>query len=237
MKKYPDFTNYGYQISKELGRNLQGGRITYLAKSLTSNRQVVIKEFRFALADGSWSAFKAYQREISALKQLKHSQIPCYLNSFETESGFCLVTEYIQAPSLAERHIFTPEEVKQIAISVLEILVYLQKVQPPIIHRDIKPENILVDEKLQVYLVDFGLAKLRGGELALSSIAVGTPGFMPPEEMFNRPLSNASDLYSLGATLICLLTGTRSVEVDRLLDEDYRFKFKDLVPNLHWRFA
>ncbi len=237
MNKYPDFTNYGYQISKELGRNLQGGRITYLAKSLTSNRQVVIKEFRFAIADGSWSAFKAYQREISALKQLKHSQIPCYLDSFETESGFCLVTEYIHAPSLAERHIFTPEEVKKIAISVLEILVYLQSFQPPIIHRDIKPENILIDENLQVYLVDFGLARLRGGELALSSMAAGTPGFMPPEEMFNRPLSNASDLYSLGATLICLLTGTRSVEVDRLLDEDYRFKFEDLVPSLHWRFT
>ncbi|MGD1704182.1 pentapeptide repeat-containing protein [Dapis sp. BLCC M229] len=239
MNKYPylDFTNYGYQISKELGRNLQGGRITYLAKSLTSNRQVVIKEFRFALADGSWSAFKAYQREISALKQLKNSQIPCYLDSFETESGFCLVTEYIQAPSLAERHIFTPEEVKKIAISVLEILVYLQNFQPPIIHRDIKPENILVDEKLQVYLVDFGLARLRSGELSLSSIAAGTPGFMPPEEMFNRPLSNASDLYSVGATLICLLTGTRSVEVDRLLDEDYRFKFKYLAPNLHLSFA
>ncbi len=237
MKKYPDFTNYDYQISKELGRNLQGGRITYLAKSLTSNRQVVIKEFRFALADGSWSAFKAYQREISALQQLKHSQIPDYLYSFETESGFCLVTEYIHAPSLAERHIFTPEEVKQIAISVLEILVYLQKFQPPIIHRDIKPENILVDEKLQVYLVDFGLAKLRSGELALSSIAAGTPGFMPPEEMFNRPLTTGSDLYSLGATLICLLTGNRSVEVDKLLDEDYRFKFEDLVPSLHWCFT
>ncbi|NES07940.1 MAG: protein kinase [Okeania sp. SIO2F4] len=237
MNKYPDFTNYGYQISKELGRNLQSGRITYLAKSITSNRQVAIKEFRFALADGSWSAFKAYQREISALKQLKHSQIPCYLESFETESGFCLVTEYIHAPCLAERHIFTPEEVKQIAISVLEILVYLQNFQPPIIHRDIKPENILVNENLQVYLVDFGLAKLRGGELALSSIAAGTPGFMPPEEMFNRPLSNASDLYSLGATLICLLTGTISVEVDKLLDEDYRFKFEYFVPNLHWRFT
>ncbi|WP_287286702.1 MULTISPECIES: hypothetical protein [unclassified Okeania] len=53
MKNFPDFTNYGYQISQELGRNLQGGRITYLASSITSNRQVVIKEFRFALADGS----------------------------------------------------------------------------------------------------------------------------------------------------------------------------------------
>ncbi|MDJ0554622.1 MAG: serine/threonine-protein kinase [Microcoleaceae cyanobacterium MO_207.B10] len=237
MNKYPDFTNYGYQIIKELGRNLQGGRITYLATSLTSNQQVVIKEFRFALADGSWSAFKAYQREISVLQQLKHPHIPGYLDSFETESGFGLVTEYISAPSLAERYIFTPQEVKQIATSVLEVLRYLQNFQPPIIHRDIKPENILVDENLQVYLVDFGLAKLRSGELALSSIAAGTPGFMPPEEMFNRPLTTASDLYSLGATLICLLTETRSVEVDKLLDEDYRFKFKDLIPNLDLRFG
>ncbi|WP_143437917.1 hypothetical protein [Hydrocoleum sp. CS-953] len=57
MKKYPDFTNYSYQISKELGRNLQGGRITYLAKSLTSNRQVVIKKFIRKYLDNYTSIF------------------------------------------------------------------------------------------------------------------------------------------------------------------------------------
>jgi uncharacterized protein YjbI with pentapeptide repeats len=143
-----------------------------------------------------------------------------------------LVQEYKNAPSLAEPRSFTPKDIKQIAVSVLEILVYLQQRTPPVIHRDIKPENILVDEQLNAYLVDFGFARIRGGELALSSVAAGTPGFMPPEEQFGRPLTQASDLYSLGATLICLLTGTRSVDVGNLIDDDYRFDFKKLVPQL-----
>ena len=64
--------------------------------------------------------------------------------------------EYIDAPSLADTPNLTFLEVKAIAISLLEILTYLQQQQPPIIHRDLKPENILVDRRngqLKVYLV------------------------------------------------------------------------------------
>jgi serine/threonine protein kinase len=228
-----------YKIVQELGCNREGGCITSLAtdSSLNPSQQVVIKEFRFALIGANWSAFKAYQREIEVLQQLEHSRIPRYLDSFETKSGFCLVQEYKNAPSLALKHSFNPEDIKQIAVSVLEILVYLQHRVPPIIHRDIKPENVLVDKKLNAYLVDFGFARIRGGELALSSVAAGTPGFMPPEEQFGRPLTEASDLYSLGATLICLLSGTRSVDVGRLIDDNYRFNLKGLVPQLSPRFV
>ncbi len=228
-----------YKIVRELGCNREGGRITSLATdtSLNPPQQVVIKEFRFALAGANWSAFKAYQREIEVLQQLEHSRIPRYLDSFETKSGFCLVQEYKNAPCLAVRRSFSPEDIKQIAVSVLEILVYLQHRVPSVIHRDIKPENVLVDKKLNAYLVDFGFARIRGGELALSSVAAGTPGFMPPEEQFGRPLTEASDLYSLGATLICLLTGTRSVDIGKLIDDNYRFNFKKLVPQLSPRFV
>ncbi len=236
MSNYPDFSSHGYQVIRELGCNRESGRITYLAVAPNATQQVVIKEFRFALAGASWSGFKAYQREIEILQQLDHPRIPRYLDSFETPQGFCLVQEYKNAPSLAQRRTYYPEQIKQIALSVLEILADLQKRTPPVIHRDIKPENILVDKQLKAYLIDFGFARIRGGELALSSVAAGTPGFMPPEEMFNRPLSEASDLYSLGVTLICLLSGSRSVDVGKLMDEEYRFNFKKLLPKLNPRF-
>ncbi len=138
---------------------------------------------------------------------------------------------------IAVRRSFTLEDIKQIALSLLEILVYLQCHVPPIIHRDIKPENILVDKQLNAYLVDFGFARIRGGQVAVSSLAAGTPGFMPPEEQFGRPLTEASDLYSLGATLIGLLTGTRSVDIGQLMDDNYRFVFKEKVPQLSPRFV
>lgn len=233
MSNYPDFDQYGYHVIQELGRNREAGRITYLATAFNPEQKVVIKEFRFALADASWSGYKAYQREIEVLQQLDHPRIPRYLDSFETPQGFCLVQEYKNAPSLAERRSFTPEQIKQIAVSVLEILVDLQQRVPPIIHRDIKPENILVDKHLNAYLVDFGFARIRGGEMALSSVAAGTLGFMPPEEQFGRPLTEAADLYSLGVTLIGLLTNTRSLCIGKLIDDNYRFDFKRLVPQLN----
>jgi uncharacterized protein YjbI with pentapeptide repeats len=233
MSNYPDYDQYGYQVIQELGRNREAGRITYLATALNPEQKVVIKEFHFALADASWSGYKAHQREIEVLQQLDHPRIPRYLDSFETPQGFCLVQEYKNAPSLAEQRSLTTERIKQIAVSVLEILVDLQQRMPPIIHRDIKPENILVDKHWNAYLVDFGFARIRGGEMALSSVAAGTLGFMPPEEQFGRPLTEASDLYSLGATLICLLTGTRSLDIGKLIDDNYRFDFKRLVPQLN----
>ncbi|MBE8965489.1 serine/threonine protein kinase [Nostocales cyanobacterium LEGE 12452] len=236
LNHYPDFSKQGYQVISELGRNREGGRITYLANVLNSKQQVVIKEFCFARADADLSGVKAYQREIEILQQLNHSRIPRYVDSFEMPGAFYLVQEYKNAPSLGLMSSFNPEEIKQIALSILEILVYLQKQIPPIIHRDIKPENILVDEQLNAYLVDFGLARIQGAKVALSSFVAGTPGFMPPEEQFGHSLTEASDLYSLGATLICLLTNTRSVEIGKLIDDNYRFNFQQLVPQISPRF-
>ncbi|MHC0063637.1 serine/threonine protein kinase [Nostoc sp. UIC 10890] len=236
LSHYPDFSQQGYQVISELGRNREGGRITYLANVLNSNEQVVIKEFCFAHASADLSGIKAYEREIEILQQLNHPRIPRYVDSFEIPGVFYMVQEYKNAPSLGIRRSFHPEEIKQIALSILEILVYLQKQVPSIIHRDIKPENILVDEQLNAYLVDFGLARIQGAKIALSSFVAGTPGFMPPEEQFGHPLTEASDLYSLGATLICLLTNTRSAEIGKLIDDNYRFNFQKLVPQISPRF-
>jgi serine/threonine protein kinase len=236
LSHYPNFSELGYQVIRELGRNQVEGRITYLAKVCKSHQQVVIKEFNFASTSADWSGLKTYEREIQILQQLDHPRIPRYIDSFETPKNFYLVQEYKNAPSLGLSHSFNPEEIKQIAISILEILVYLQQRTDPIIHRDIKPENILVDEQLNAYLVDFDLARLQGVKMALSSLASGTPGFMPPEEQLGHTLTQASDLYSLGVTLICLLTDTSSIDICKLIDHKYCFNFQKLFPQLNPRF-
>lgn len=197
---------------------------------------VVIKQFQFALGNTHWSDYDAIEREIQVLQGLNHPGIPRCFGSFQTPTGFCLVQEYKKAPSLAAPRSFDPDEIKQIAVSLLNILIYLQNRIPTISHRDIKPENILVDEKINVFLVDFGLARIGDSEVAMSSVAKGTIGFMAPEQLFNRQLSEASDLYGLGATLICLLTGTPSTAISNLIDDDYRINFKHLVPKLSLRW-
>lgn len=232
MDKLPDFSQYGYCLEKELGANRSGGRITYLAKDVQSEQLVVIKQFQFARSSSSWSAYDAHHREIEVLRGLQHQGIPSYLDSFQLTDGFCMVQEYKQAYSLSVNRSFSGEEIKEIAIQILEILIYLQNRIPPIIHRDLKPDNILIDDNLMVYLVDFGFARVGDGEVGVSSVVKGTLGFMPPEQLFNRQLTEASDLYGLGMTLICLLTHTKPDDIGSLVDISYKIKFRHLVPKL-----
>ena len=236
MNDFPDFSHHYYQVEKELGYNRAGGRVTYLAVDTRSRQTVVIKQFQFAQSRSSWQGYDAHNREIQLLKELSHPGIPRYLDSFQTKNGFCMVQEYKNADSLAQSRSFNPETIKQIALAALENLVYLQNRIPPIIHRDLKPENILVDEAGNVYLIDFGFARVGEGEVGVSSVVKGTLGFMPPEQLFNRQLTEASDLYGLGMSLICLLTGTKSDRIGDLVDISYRISFKHLVPklNVHW---
>ncbi|NET02858.1 MAG: serine/threonine-protein kinase [Sphaerospermopsis sp. SIO1G1] len=229
-RKFPDLSTIGYQLIQELGHNTEGGRTTYLANSLQYGKKVVIKQFCFARTTVDWYGVKSYQREIELLKTLNYHRIPGYLESFTNTDFFYLVQEYKDATSLNSKRCLHPQEIKQIAVSLLETLVYLQQLHNPIIHRDIKPENILVDENLQVYLVDFGLAKIQTKKSDLSTLVAGTPGFIPPEEQFGHPLTTASDLYSLGVTLICLLTNTHGRDISQLIDNNYRFNFQKLLP-------
>jgi serine/threonine protein kinase len=231
-----DLSTQGYQIDRVLGQNINGGRVTYLAQDLNSNIPVVVKQFQFATTGNTWSDYDAYQREVDLLQQLNHPCIPTYLASWETPTGFCLVQEYKSGTTLANSgREFTIDRVKQIAIDILEVLVYLQQQQPPIIHRDLKPENIIIDD-LDVYLIDFGFARSNNTDLTASSTIKGTLGFMPPEQLFNRPLTKASDLYSLGVTLVCLLTGMKSTEIDRLIDHNYRLDLPKHLSHLPPKF-
>jgi serine/threonine protein kinase len=231
MNSFLEFQPYGYQMTRKLGDNSAGGRITYQATDLNTQQPVVIKQFQFATLT-SWTDYDAYEREIQVLKQLDHPNIPRYLDSVETPNGFCLIQEYKEAKSLSQDYHFSLPEIKEIAIAVLEVLVYLQQQTPPIIHRDLKPENILIQrsDPLKVYMIDFGFACQREDDTAVSSVVKGTLGFMSPEQLFNRQLTKATDLYGLGVTLICLLTKTKSSEIGNLVNNQGKFKFHQALP-------
>jgi serine/threonine protein kinase len=216
-----NFTARGYEIIKELGANRGAGRVAYLAKQLDNNRLVVIKQFQFARSNSSWDGYKEIEREVTILKQLQHPNIPRYLATFETSEGSCLVQEYIDGRSLSEiissQQLFTPKQVKDIIVRLLEILVYLQEsFTEPILHRDLKPANILLDGDLQPFLIDFGGAKVSEG-LGGSTVAVGTLGFMPPEQRFQQ-FNKTTDVYSLGLTIVCWLTRTEPMQMYTLIN-------------------
>ncbi|MGI0482792.1 protein kinase domain-containing protein [Geminocystis sp. CENA526] len=237
MNNLADFSSFGYQLIKQLNHNLQGGRITYQAIDLKTQQSVVIKQFRFATTN-NWDSYKEIEREIEVLKELNHSGIPRYISQFDSEEGLCLVQEYKSAQPLSNFTTLSLEDVMNIAKQLLDILVYLQERLPPIFHRDIKPENVLMDENKQIYLVDFGLAKIGHETMALSTMMGGTFGFMPPEQLHNQKLTEASDLYSLGMTLICLITNTKSGNVGSLMDlSSNRVMFDKKMPNVGIHFV
>ncbi|MEM8809505.1 MAG: serine/threonine-protein kinase [Cyanobacteria bacterium P01_G01_bin.38] len=211
-----------YKIQQELGH--QTGRRTVLALDMQTGQQVVIKRLWLG-EDFDWQDLKLFEREANVLKTLDHPNIPRYLDYLEltSEAGptFALVQSYIKGRSLEDQLIagrtFSESDVKRLARSLLEILIYLHGLTPPVIHRDIKPSNILLTDRAgnspgDVYLVDFGavqsLAAQEGGTITV----VGTYGYMPPEQFGGRVVP-ASDLYSLGATLIFLVTGQHPSEL------------------------
>lgn len=238
MGEFPDFSQHGYRIIDELGCNLHSGRVTYLAIDLNAGINVVIKQFQFAISSKTtWSGYKAIEKEISILKDLEHPGIPKYLKSIQTSTGFCIVQEFKNAPTLSQNRTFSPEEIKQITLKLLNILVYIQNRTPSITHKDIKPENILVDAQLNVFLIDFGLAVIGNGKFGASTMYAGTIGFIPREQLLQGSVNKASDLYGLGATLICLLTGIKTGDLSTsLIDDDFQINFKDRVPGISFRF-
>ena len=234
--------NKRYQIQKELGR--QTGRRTFLTEDLQTQEKVVVKLLLLG-EDFDWQDLKLFEREAETLKTLNHLNIPRYLDYFELdndgEKGFGLVQTYVEGKTL-EQHLksgrtFSENEVKELAISLLEILSYLHQHEPPVIHRDIKPSNILLTNRSgnspgQVYLVDFGsvqtVAATNGGTITV----VGTYGYMPPEQFGGRCVE-ASDLYSLGATLIFLITGLHPTEFPQ---KDLQIQFRQTA-NFSEQFA
>ncbi|MBG1263318.1 serine/threonine protein kinase [Nostoc commune] len=224
-----------YEVQQLLGK--KAGRRTLLARDLQTQELVVIKLLSFG-GDFEWDSLKLFEREAETLKSLSHPLIPQYLNYFEvnlpTIKGFALVQTYIPAKTLEQYlqsgRTFTEAEVKQIAKALLEILIYLHGLYPPVIHRDIKPSNILLGERSgnsvgQVYLVDFGSVQTVLATETGTRTVVGTYGYMPPEQFGGRTVA-ASDLYSLGATLIYLMTGNHPADLPQ---KDFRIQFEQVA--------
>jgi serine/threonine protein kinase len=231
-----------YEVQQQLGK--QTGRQTLLARDLQTQELVIIKQL-FLGSDFAWQDLKLFEREAETLKTLSHPAIPRYLDYLEIDEpdskGFALVQTYVGGKTL-EEHLrsgrsFSENEVKELAKSLLEILIYLHDRNPPVIHRDIKPSNILLDNRSghtvgQVYLVDFGSVQNQAAKFGGTITVVGTYGYMAPEQFGGRAVP-ASDLYGLGATLIYLVTGLHPTELSQ---QNLRIKFADravhLNPNL-----
>ncbi|CAH8348946.1 unnamed protein product [Eruca vesicaria subsp. sativa] len=151
------------------------------------------------------------QQEIDLLKNLNHKNIVKYLGSWKTKTDLHIILEYVENGSLANNvnpKKFGPFPESLVAVyiaQVLEGLVYLH--EQGVIHRDIKGANILTTKEGLVKLADFGVAtKLNEAEVTTHSSVVGSPYWMAPEVIEMSGACAASDIWSVGCTVIELLT-------------------------------
>ncbi len=214
-----------YQVLRVLGRGGMG--TTYLAwngsvvshanrnalaeqgANLSQKGLLVLKEMNANMVQIP-KARELFEREAATLKALNHVGIPQFYDFFVEAGKSYLAMELLHGQDLEKRVVqqgpVDPPQAIAWMLQTCEILDYLHHRPQPIIHRDVKPGNLLVQTATnRVVLLDFGAVKAAGLTVGTR---IGAEGYSAPEQTQGRPVVQ-SDLYSVGPTLVFLLTGQK----------------------------
>ena len=197
-----------YRIVEQLG---QGGMATvYKAYHAALDRYVAVKALHPAFGEDPNFEVR-FQREARLVAKLEHPNIVPVYDYAEHEHRPYLVMKFIEGDTLKARlnqGPLTSTEISKVVDAVGAALAYAHK--QGILHRDIKPSNVLLATDGQIYLADFGLARIaQSGESTLSSdMIMGTPQYISPEQaMGKKDLDEGTDIYSFGVMLYELVVG------------------------------
>ena len=202
-----------YDIVREVGRGSTG--TVYLSHDPYYGRDVAIKVYHDDASEDQEKARvarKMFLSEAHMVGMLQHPHIMPIYDAGE-EGGHCyVVTEYVHgARTLAafckSDDLLRIDVVVEIIFKCAKALHYAHS--RGVIHRDIKPSNILFTQDGDVRIIDFGIALVADSELSRIEGIAGSPSYMSPEQVQSHDLTNRSDLYSLGAVMYELLTGSR----------------------------
>ena len=199
-----------YRALKPIGQGGFGQTFLAVDESHAFKQQCVIKQLFPQDRSNFDKAADLFCQEASYIERLgSHPQIPHLLAYFEQGDRQYLVQEFVDgqnlAQELANEGAFSEIQIRQLLNNLLPVLQFVREQQ--MIHRDIKPENIIRRyQDGQLFLVDFGAAKLATGTyLAKTGTVIGSAGYAAPEQASGKAVFS-SDLYSLGVTCIHLLT-------------------------------
>ena len=198
-----------YEILEELGRGGMG--VVYKGVQKDLDRLVSIK---MILSNRllSWKNVARFEAEAKVAASVRHPNIVGIYESGKVHNQYYIAMEYVDGESLAEKlkkGPLQPREAAQVLISIASAIAHLHA--KDMVHLDLKPSNILVDEKGQPYVTDFGLARGLGGDRSGkgADLVSGTPCYMAPEQARGdkTEIGPCSDVYGLGAILYELLSG------------------------------
>ena len=185
---------------------------------------------------------RSMRRESEIQKNLSHPNIVKVFNAFETINELFLITEFLSGGNLAVLMSQSPEglqseQVKKLSIDLLCALHYLHSQR--VLHRDLKPQNVLMDENNSAKLADFGFARnLTMNTMVCTSIK-GTPLYMAPELIEEKPYDHKAELWSLGAILYEATYGTTPFATNSILTlvnkvRNERITYPSQKPNLEF---
>ncbi|HEX7146097.1 MAG TPA: serine/threonine-protein kinase [Actinomycetota bacterium] len=194
-----------YELTDELGHGGMG--VVWRATDTLLGRQVALKEVdlpRGVEAGGRESLRARVSREARAAARLSHpGVVTVYDIAHDGEQDF-IVMELVSAPTLEELvrtgGPLAPQRAARLGLGLLDALEAAHRAG--IVHRDLKPKNVMVREDGATKLADFGIASVQGDpRLTATGLVVGSPAYMAPEQVEAQPVSPATDLWALGATL------------------------------------
>jgi len=198
-----------YELLEEIGRGGQG--VVYRARQKSLNRTLALK----VIGLGHWATeahLKRFRREAEAAASLESPGIVPIYEVGERDGSCYFSMKLVEGGQLDEVVRHSPMSTRQAAELIAKVARTVHYAhEHGILHRDIKPGNILLDAKGEPHLTDFGLARLVETESTVTRTleVLGTPSYMAPEQAGgnNTKLSQATDVYGLGAVLYQLLTG------------------------------
>lgn len=226
-----------YEIEEELGHGAMGA--VYRAHDPLMGRTVAIKTILTSALEGAYATeYRArFEREARAAGSMSHPGIVTVYDVGEDNKNPYLVMEFVEGQTLSDAlrqgTRFPLDRTSDIGRQVAEALGYAHR--KGIIHRDIKPANIMLtkDEangKERARIMDFGVAKLAGGEVTTTGQLLGTPAFMPPEQFTGAPIDGRTDIFALGVILYRMTTGEQPFPGETMTAVSYKVVHTEPVP-------
>jgi tRNA A-37 threonylcarbamoyl transferase component Bud32/tetratricopeptide (TPR) repeat protein len=198
----------GYELLERVGAGAAG--VVYRARQSGLERIVAVKVLAIPAADARQVARQ--RQEAAVLARLNHPNIVQIHEVQEHRGCIYLVMEYVDGGTMASQAgdtLLSPREAAELTFKLAQAVQAMH--EAGVLHRDLKPSNVLLTQGGEPKITDFGLAKLRSGESALTTAdsVLGTPSYMSPEQALGNAESvgPAADVYSVGAILYELLTG------------------------------